>query len=75
LGTLGTKGGPQTDGRGQVVDAFGERIAGLYAAGNVAANVFGPGYPGAGATLASAMTFGRLAGQTVALESRTLAHA
>jgi succinate dehydrogenase/fumarate reductase flavoprotein subunit len=65
LGTLGTKGGPRTNARGQVLSVDGAPIHGLFAAGNVAANVFGPGYPGAGSTLGSGMTFGRLAGQAV----------
>lgn len=65
FGCLGTKGGPVTDHNGQVVDANGARIEGLYACGNVAASVFGPGYPGAGATLAAAMTFGYLIGNAL----------
>ena len=35
----------------------------LYAAGNVSACVFGPGYPAGGATLGPAITFGYLAGR------------
>ena len=62
LGTLGTKGGPLTNEHGQVLTTGDEPIPGLYAVGNVAANVFGPGYPGAGATLGSGMTFARRAG-------------
>jgi 3-oxosteroid 1-dehydrogenase len=41
-------------------------IPGLYAAGNAAACVFGPAYPGGGATLGPAMTFGFLAGRHAA---------
>jgi 3-oxosteroid 1-dehydrogenase len=41
-------------------------IPGLYAAGNAAACVFGPAYPGGGATLGPAMTFGYLAGRHAA---------
>jgi predicted oxidoreductase len=70
LGALGTKGGPVTDIRGRVLGVYGEPIPGLCAAGNVAANVFGPGYPGAGATLGSGLTFARLAGQALASEVR-----
>lgn len=69
FGCLGTKGGPVTDDRGQVLDVNGGRIAGLYACGNVAASVFGPGYPGAGATLAAAMTFGFLIGNALGATS------
>ena len=39
---------------------------GLYAAGNVMAGVMGADCPGAGATIASAMTFGWLAGRHAA---------
>lgn len=66
LGCLGTKGGPVTNEDGQVLDVAGDPIAGLYACGNVAASPFGPGYPGAGATLAAGMTFGYLAGTALA---------
>jgi 3-oxosteroid 1-dehydrogenase len=62
LGTLGTKGGPRTDAAGRVLGLDEAPIEGLFAVGNVAANVFGPGYPGAGSTLGSGMTFARLAG-------------
>jgi succinate dehydrogenase/fumarate reductase flavoprotein subunit len=62
LGCLGTKGGPVTNVDGAVLDVNGEPIGGLYACGNVAASVFGPGYPGAGATLGAGMTFGYLSG-------------
>lgn len=66
FGSMGTKGGPLTDTVGRVLDVHDEPIPGLYAAGNVAANVFGPGYPGAGATCGPAWTFGWLAGQHIA---------
>jgi predicted oxidoreductase len=65
LGCLGTKGGPLTDEAGQVLDLDGEPLPGLYACGNAAASVFGPGYPGAGATLAAGMTFGYLIGHAL----------
>lgn len=65
-GALGTKGGPQTDTNGQVLDVDGRRIPGLYAAGNVMASVMGMTYGGAGGTLAPAMVFGFLAGQHAA---------
>jgi len=41
-------------------------VEGLYAAGNVMAGITGPGYPGAGATIGTAMTFGFLAGEHAA---------
>jgi 3-oxosteroid 1-dehydrogenase len=65
LGSLGTKGGPVTNASAQVLDIDGGPIAGLYAVGNVAAHVFGPAYPGAGATLSSGMTFAMRAGREI----------
>ena len=65
IGTLGTKGGPLIDRRARVLDLDGRPIPGLHAAGNVSASIFGPSYPGAGATLGPATTFGRLAGETI----------
>ena len=49
LSDLGTKGGLVTDAAGRVLRADGTPIAGLYAAGNTAASVFGSVYPGPGA--------------------------
>jgi succinate dehydrogenase/fumarate reductase flavoprotein subunit len=68
LGCLGTKGGPRTDERGRVLDTHDRPIPGLIACGNVAASPFGPGYPGAGATLAAGMTFGYLGANALADE-------
>ncbi|HVX21683.1 MAG TPA: FAD-dependent oxidoreductase [Acidimicrobiales bacterium] len=64
-GCIGTKGGPLVDTDGRVLDAEERPLPGLYACGNVSASIFGPGYPGAGATLASGMTMGYLIGQAV----------
>lgn len=76
IGALGTKGGPLTDEHAQVLDAYGRLIPGLFAAGNAAASVFGPGCPGAGAALGSALTFGYLAGSALAAQRATeVAHA
>ena len=55
---LGTNGGLQTDDDGQVLDTRGRPLGGLYAVGNVSAAAMGRTYPGAGATLGPAMTFG-----------------
>lgn len=60
-GDLGTKSGLRTDTCGRVLAADGAPIAGLYAAGNTTVSVMGPSYPGAGGTLAPAMTFAFLA--------------
>jgi 3-oxosteroid 1-dehydrogenase len=61
LGDIGTKGGPKTDEHARVMDMRDRPIAGLYAIGNVAGSVMGDTYPGAGATLGPAMTFGYVA--------------
>jgi 3-oxosteroid 1-dehydrogenase len=58
VGALGTKGGPVTDSTGSVLGHDGTTIPGLYACGNVAAGVMGPGYPGSGGTLGPALTAG-----------------
>jgi succinate dehydrogenase/fumarate reductase flavoprotein subunit len=67
-GCLGTKGGPATDEDGRVLSVDDGVIAGLYAAGNVAASPYGFGYPGAGATLGPALVFGRRAGAAAATD-------
>jgi succinate dehydrogenase/fumarate reductase flavoprotein subunit len=61
-GAIGTKGGARVNAHAQVMRADGSPVPGLYAAGNVMAGVTGAGYPGAGATIAAAMTFGFIAG-------------
>ena len=60
-GELGTKGGLKTDTRARVLSESGAPIAGLYAIGNCSASVMGHSYPGAGATIGPAMTFGYIA--------------
>ena len=65
-GSLGTKGGPRTDGEGRALDHSGRPIPGLFAAGNAMAGVTGMVYGGAGGTLGPAMTFGYLAGRAAA---------
>jgi 3-oxosteroid 1-dehydrogenase len=62
-GVIGTKGGIVTTTDGQALDAFGEPIEGLYAAGNTTAHPMGPGYPGGGGTLGPATTIAYLAGR------------
>ncbi|HEY3699707.1 MAG TPA: FAD-dependent oxidoreductase [Spongiibacteraceae bacterium] len=62
-GDIGTKGGLLTNPNAQVVDQSGNAIPGLYAIGNCSASVMGRYYPGAGATLGPAMTFGFLAAE------------
>lgn len=60
-GELGTKGGLRADARARVQRENGEPIPGLYAIGNCSAAVMGRSYPGAGATIGPAMTFGYIA--------------
>jgi 3-oxosteroid 1-dehydrogenase len=65
-GDIGTKGGLLTNENAQVMDTNGRPIPGLYAIGNCSASVTGRYYPGAGATLGPAMTFGFLAAEHIA---------
>lgn len=69
-GDLGTKGGLVTDEFARVLTSDGKVIEGLYATGNNTASVMGRTYPGPGATLGPALTFGfvaasHMAGETV----------
>lgn len=59
---LGTKGGPRTNQRAEVLDQNDVPIPGLYAAGNVMANSFGSKGVGAGTTLGPCLTWGYIAG-------------
>lgn len=61
LGDIGTCGGLATDEKGRALRPDASVVGGLYAVGNCAASVMGYSYPGAGATLGPAMTFGFLA--------------
>jgi len=61
LSDLGTKGGLVTDTEGQVLREDGSPLPGLYAAGNTAAPLTGPFYPGPGAPLGTAMVAASLA--------------
>jgi len=62
---FGTKGGPVIDAAARVIDFDGVPIPGLYGAGNAVAAPFGLAYPGGGGTLAPAVTFGYVAGQSL----------
>ncbi|MGE0774567.1 MAG: FAD-binding protein [Sphingomonadaceae bacterium] len=66
LGDIGSKGGPKTDEDARVLDVSGKPIPGLFAIGNASGSVMGSAYPGAGATLGSAMTFGYVAATRMA---------
>jgi hypothetical protein len=63
---LGTSLGLLTDGSARVLDPAGRPIQGMYACGNDMHSVFGGEYPGAGAQLGLALTFGYLAGKHAA---------
>lgn len=66
VGSMGTKGGPRTDGDGRVLHVTGHPIPGLFAAGNAMAGVTGRAYGGAGGTIGPAMVFGFRAGRAAA---------
>lgn len=59
---LGTFAGIKTDTNARVLRQNGEIVTGLYAVGNDMVSIMGGKYPGAGAVLGSAMTFGFIAG-------------
>jgi len=59
-GGSNTCGGPRKDERARVLDAFGEPIPGLYAAGELGEAV-GLLYPANGANLSESICFGRIA--------------
>lgn len=65
-GDIGTFAGLETDACARVIDKNGQPIPGLFAAGNDAASVMGGQYPGAGITIGPALTFGYIAGRTLA---------
>jgi succinate dehydrogenase/fumarate reductase flavoprotein subunit len=65
-GLLGTNGGPKVDQRARVLDYSDTPIPGLFAAGNCMAHPAANAYWAAGATIGSAMTFGKIAGETAA---------
>lgn len=66
MGDLGTFDGIITAVTGEVLDARGAVIDGLYAVGNDRASVMGGNYPGAGITLGPIMTFGYITGRRLA---------
>jgi succinate dehydrogenase/fumarate reductase flavoprotein subunit len=66
IGDLGTFAGIATGLRARVLRRDGTPVPGLHAVGSAAASVFGGSYPGAGAHLGPAMTFGYLAGLDLA---------
>lgn len=65
-GDLGTAAGLATDPCGRVLGADGAPLRGLYACGNDMNSVMNGAYPGPGITLGPALTFGFLAGRSLA---------
>ncbi len=63
---LGTSLGLRANTQARVCDASGEPIPGLYVCGNDMQSAFGGEYPGAGAQLGQAMTFGWIAARHAA---------
>ncbi|AXU20316.1 hypothetical protein C7W88_16655 [Novosphingobium sp. THN1] len=76
-GDIGTFAGIRVDSVGRVLTDRGTEIPGLFAVGTAASSIMGGTYPGAGAMLGPALTFGYLAAKTIAQEAtdhKTLAH-
>jgi hypothetical protein len=69
-GTLDTKGGPVTNTNGQVLDADGEAVPGLYGAGNCVANASGQAYLAGGGTIGPYFTFAYLASEHAVQQPR-----
>lgn len=67
---LGTSLGVRTNATGQVLDAAERPIPGLYACGNDMQSIMGGEYPGPGAQIGIAMTFGYLAVKHAMEEAR-----
>lgn len=62
---LGTKGGPQTNTRGQVLREDGSPIPGLYCAGVAMANPIGTRAVGPGTTIGPCLTWGYICAQAL----------
>lgn len=61
-----THTGLEIDTDAAVLDARGDRVPGLFAAGEAGAGVLGPRYVGGGNAVANALTMGRIAGRHAA---------
>jgi 3-oxosteroid 1-dehydrogenase len=64
--SLGTKGGPRTNRHGQVLRGDGSVIGGLWCAGIAMAHPIGTRAIGAGTTIGPCLTFGYIAGKSIA---------
>lgn len=65
-GDIGTAAGLKVDTAARVLGADGRPIDGLYACGNDMNSIMAGTYPAAGITLGPALTFGYIAGRTIA---------
>jgi succinate dehydrogenase/fumarate reductase flavoprotein subunit len=70
-GDIGTACGIRCNENAQALNADGQPIPGLYAAGNDMQSVMGGQYPAPGITLGPALTFGRVAGRHAAGRTTT----
>jgi 3-oxosteroid 1-dehydrogenase len=68
--SLGTKGGPRTNRHCQVLRKDGSVIGGLYCAGIAMASPIGTKAVGAGTTIGPCLTFGYIAGKSIARRNR-----
>jgi succinate dehydrogenase/fumarate reductase flavoprotein subunit len=68
-GDLSTVGGLETNGRAQVLDAAGQPIPGLFAAGLDMNSMMRGRYPGGGSSIGPAMAFGYIAARQMASAS------
>jgi FAD binding domain-containing protein len=66
IGDLGTFAGLRTNANAQVQNEAGVAIDGLFTVGNDMMSIMGGNYPGGGITIGPALTFGYIAGQTLA---------
>ena len=67
--TAGCFGGPQINGKAQVLDTYDQVIPRLYAAGCASGGAIGRLYPVHGISLSNGFTFGRIAGENAAMET------
>ncbi len=65
--------GPAIDSRARVLNTAGAAIPGLFAAGDAVGNSYGRYYVGSGYAIASAITFGRAAGEEAARHAGCIA--
>jgi predicted oxidoreductase len=65
-GSLGTFAGLNTDACARALDEHGTPIPGLFAVGNDMNSIMNGYYPSGGITLGPGMTFGYIAGTTLA---------